>query len=126
MTINNYEENRILNASPVELVQILYDAAVRAVNDARGYLHAGDIAGRSREINKAQMILVELTNSVNCEKGGDIGLLLIGLYDYMMSRLAESNIEQKDEPLAEVGGLLSTLQESWSQVAVGEPELTAL
>jgi flagellar protein FliS len=123
MSINSYEENRILSASPVELVRILYAAAVRAVENAREGLRAGDILSRSREINKAQVILLELDNSVDLSKGKEVGERLLALYDYMLGRLAAANTEQRDEPLAEVSNLLGTLQEAWAQCSVvEEPE----
>jgi len=106
-----------LSASPVELVRILYTAAARAVQTARESLQAGDIASRSREISKAQVILIELASSVDSAKGKDIGERLLALYDYMQTRLAEANAEQKDGPLAEVSHLLGTLQEAWSRCA---------
>jgi flagellar protein FliS len=121
MSINKYEENRILSASPVELVGILYDAALRAASEARARLRDGDIGGRSREINRAQMILVELSNSVDCEAGGEIAKRLVVLYDYMISRLAEAHVEQQDAPLGEVEKLLGTLQEAWAQVEAETP-----
>ena len=123
MSINTYEQNRILSASPLELVQILYTAAVRAVESAQNSMNAGDIASRSREISKAQEILFELATSVDSSKGGEIGDRLLALYDYMQGRLAEANARQKDGPLAEVSKLLGTLQDAWSQCGVEEPEL---
>ena len=122
MPINIYEENRILSASPLELVQILYTAATRAVQNARQQLRAGDIAARSREITKAQEILLELATSVDPSKAPEVGARLLALYDHMQARLIEANTQQKDGPLNEVDNLLHTLQEAWSQV--GEPELT--
>ena len=65
MSINVYEQNRILGASPVELVRILHDAAVNSVRNAVYHLRSGDIAGRSRAINKAQMIILELATSLD-------------------------------------------------------------
>lgn len=106
MSINSYEENRILSASPVELVRILYNAAVRAVYNARESLRAGDILSRSREISKAQVILLELATSVDPSKGKEVAERLLALYDYMQARLMEANAEQKDGPLAEVDHLL--------------------
>src|SRR4051812_566984 len=111
--MNVYEENRILSASPVELVRIMYGAAVRSAGCARERLRSGDIAGRSREINKTQMILLELAGSVD-PSGGEMSARLLALYDYMLARLAEANLKQQEAPLAEVIGLLSTLQEGWS------------
>ena len=124
MSINTYEENRILNASPIELVTILYTSASRAVQNARLSLREGDILTRSREIGNAQVILIELATSVDPSKGKDVAGRLLTLYDYMQGRLAEANAEQKDAPLAEVSHLLGTLQEAWSQCeAVEEPAL---
>lgn len=120
--MNIYEENRILNASPVDLVRILYNAAVRSVENAREHLRSGDIAARSREIGKAQAILVELTVSLDASKSPEFGERLLALYDYMQTRLTEANLRQEDRPLAEVGGLLGILQEAWSQVEVEETE----
>ena len=128
MPINTYEENRILNASPVELVRILYAAALRSVREARDYLGAGDIASRSREINRAQMILLELAASIDRSQGKEIGDRLLSLYDYMLARLAVANAKQLDAPLAEVSELLSTLHEGWSKCSAAvetEPVLTA-
>jgi flagellar secretion chaperone FliS len=115
MSINTYEENRILSASPIELVKILYTAANRAVQNARQHLSAGDIAARSKEITKAQEILLELGSSVDASKAPEFSERLLALYDYMQSRLTEANAQQKDSPLAEVISLLETLQDAWSQ-----------
>jgi flagellar protein FliS len=121
MPLNTYEENRILSASPLGLVRILYAAATRAVQNARKQLRAGNIAARSREITKAQEILLELAASVDPSKAPEVGERLLALYGYMQARLIEANMEQNDGPLAEVGSLLDPLQEAWSQVE--EPEL---
>jgi len=113
MPMNIYEENRILNASPVELVRILYSAAILEVGNARASLRAGDIAARSRQISKAQAIVMELATSVDTSRGREIGERLLALYDYMQARMAEAHSRQQDRPLAEVNDLLSTLQEAW-------------
>ena len=121
MPINKYEENRILSASPLELVRILYTAATRAVQNARQHLRAGDISARSREITKAQEILLELATSVDPSKAPQVSERLLALYDYMQAQLVEANTQQKDGPLAVVDSLLDTLQGAWSQVE--EPEM---
>jgi len=106
-------ENRVLGATPLELVQILYDAALASVRAARRHLASGHIQARSREITCGQLLVGELTSSLDRKAGGEMGDRLFELYDYMQRRLTEANIEQSDEPLAEVGSLLSTLLEGW-------------
>jgi flagellar protein FliS len=113
--MNIYEENRILNASPVELVRILYSAAIQAVANARECLRSGDIAARSREISKAQAIVMELSTAVDTSHSLEIGERLLALYDYMQTRLTEAHFRQQDRPLAEVIDLLTTLQEAWRE-----------
>ena len=111
-----YLESRVLSADPVELVRLLYQAATAAVRDARRYLAEGDIAARSRAISKAFDVLMELTVSLDHTRGGEISLRLAQLYDYMQRRLTEANLTQADAPLAEVAGLLATLEEAWSGI----------
>ena len=84
-------------------------------------MRSGDIAARSREITKAQEIVLELSAAVDTSQSREIGGRLLALYDYMQRRLMEANSKQKDAPLAEVDNLLRTLQEAWREV--GELEL---
>lgn len=108
-----YLESRVLSAGPLELVGLLYEAATGAVRDARQRLAEGDIRARARSISKACDILFELAGSLDYSQGGSISQNLARLYDYMTRRLIEANFQQKDEPLAEVLGLLTTLSEGW-------------
>ena len=104
-----------MGASALELVSLLYDGAQEAVRSALRHLAEGDIAARSREITRAQMILAELASSVDQERGGDISRQLLDLYAYLQRRLTTANTEQKPEPLEEVGRLLGTLIDGWRQ-----------
>jgi flagellar protein FliS len=112
-----YLESRVLSADPLELVGLLYQGAVGAVLDARHYLAEGKILERSRSINKAYGILVELMTTLDHERGGDISSRLASLYDYMQKRLLEANFKQTDAPLGEVLGLLTTISEGWAGIA---------
>ena len=111
-----YLESRVLTADPIELVNLLYQEGMRAVREARCHLAAGRIAERSREINQACAVLIELSASLDHERGGEISQRLALLYDYMQRRLLEANMQQSDAPLADVLGLLSTLAEAWAGI----------
>ena len=109
----NYLEAEVMSADPVRLVQMLYRGALDAIDDARGYLKAGDIAARSAAVTKAVAILQELIASLNFDAGGELSRNLADLYDYAQKRLLEANVRQTDEPLAEVQRLLAPLLEAW-------------
>ena len=111
-----YLESRVLSADPLELVHLLYEAAIAAVREARRYLAEGEIAARSRSITKTFSILQELVAALDHDRGGEISTRLAQLYDYMQRRLLEANFQQADGPLAEVLGLLATLAEAWQGV----------
>lgn len=117
-----YLESRVLTADPIELVNLLYQACKQAVREARHHLAEGRIAERSREINKACEIVIELATALDHERGGEISQRLALLYDYMQQRLLEANMQQSDAPLTDVLGLLSTLSEAWA--GVRKPEET--
>jgi flagellar protein FliS len=116
-----YLESRVLSADPVELVNMLYQACIQAVRDARYHLERGEIGPRSQAINKACEIVMELNSSLDRDQGGEIAVRLAQLYDYMLGRLLEANMQQSDPPLAEVLGLLATLAEAWQGVCPPAP-----
>ena len=113
---DTYLEDRILSADPVELVHMLYQAATTAIGDARRHLAEGRIKERATSISKACDILLELTTSLDYERGGAMSERLANLYGYMHRRLIEANFRQSDECLAEVARLLATLEEAWEAV----------
>lgn len=118
-----YQEQRVEQASPLELTCILYEGAIQAVEQAQLFLKRGDILARGRAIARAQGILVELTESLDRKKGGDFAARLGLLYDYMLAKLTEAHAQQVPEPLAEVQTLLTDLHAAWKQItpeAAGE------
>jgi len=116
---DTYLEERVLSADPIELVDLLYQASIFAVGDARRHLAEGRIPARALSISKACDILLELTASLDFERGGEMSARLAQLYGYMHRRLVEANFRQADAPLAEVAGLLATLRDGWAGVRLG-------
>jgi flagellar protein FliS len=114
---NAYLESRILSASPLDLVNILYEHAILDIQQARQSLARGDVAARSRSISKAIAIIGELQSSLDYEAGGEIAANLGQLYQYMRARLTAGNLRQSNSPLAEVAGLLESLGDAWRAIA---------
>jgi flagellar secretion chaperone FliS len=122
-----YLETEVMHSDPLNLVRLLYRGARDATAAARRLLTDGDIAGRSRQITKAQAILAELVRSLDPAQGGPLGRSLLDLYAYMLRQLQAGNFDQIDPPLAEVEALLGTLLEAWENCAPpDEARLSAL
>jgi flagellar secretion chaperone FliS len=120
-----YLENQVLTASPLELVRMLYRGAIDFVVQARRCLAAGDIAGRSKAIDRVQAILDELRGSLDPNAAAEISQNLSALYTYMRTRLTEANLLQKDAPLAETESLLTTLYKAWESAEAPAAESPA-
>jgi flagellar protein FliS len=112
--MNQYFEQMVLSASPVELIRLLYQKAIASTRNAREHLRCGRIPERCSAINNAYLILGELARALREEEAPELAKRLRALYVYMQGRLLEANQKQDDEPLAEVLGLLVTLAEPWT------------
>lgn len=102
--------------SPVELVVMLYDGAIRFIGEAREAADRNDVVVRTRSVSRALAIVTELQNNLQIEDGGDVALELDRLYSYMTTRLLDSNVKRDRRALDEVHRLLSTVREGWAQV----------
>lgn len=113
-----YLENKVLGASPMELLQMLYQGAIESIRAARLCVRSNDVMGRSRAITKAQAIVMELAASVDERQSPNLTRRLVELYAYLQQRLAEAHFQQREEPLAEAQRLLEVLLEGWRECRV--------
>jgi flagellar protein FliS len=118
---HRYREVAIKTASPLQLVVMLYDAAICCIQEARGQMERRDIAGRSRSVNQCISIISELQACLNLKAGGEIASSLNRLYDYMKGRIFRANVEQSSQPLTEVETLLENLRSAWVELVGQAP-----
>lgn len=118
MSYQNYVEQAILGATPVELIVRIYEHTLGAVRAARHSLADGDIAARSQSVCVAIAAIGELLQSLDHSYSPEMSGRLEELYHYMRRRLTEANRLQQDGPLQEVEALLLTLLEAWQSVPV--------
>lgn len=112
----NYLENEVLSADPLKLVELLYRGAIDSIHSARQHLAKRAIRPRSQAITKAQLIILELTDSLDAERDPNLAQQLARLYEYVGHLLVEANTRQQDAPLAEADQLLTTLLEAWLEI----------
>jgi flagellar protein FliS len=100
---------------------MLYDGAVRFVDEARMAHARNDIGARAIAISKALAIIGELQNTLDMEKGGAVAEQLDNLYTYINSRLIDVTVKKDIAACDEVHKLLTTLRDAWSQVSSQTP-----
>jgi flagellar protein FliS len=109
-----YLSQRILTASPMELIRLLYESAIQTVDEALLAHRSRDIYGRGHAVSKAVGILSELLVSLRHDVRREYSGTLAELYGYMQRQLIRAHSEQSEEPLREVSRLLNTLLEGWT------------
>jgi flagellar protein FliS len=110
--------------TPMELVVMLYDGALRFVGEAREAIARNDVKARTEATRRALDIVVELQNTLNINEGGDIARELDRLYSYVTTRLLD--VTKGDATAAdELYKLLGTLRDGWSQAASATPAAPA-
>ncbi|MDM7461362.1 MAG: flagellar export chaperone FliS [bacterium] len=118
--VNGYErylETAVETASPARLIVMLYDGAIRFVNEAAHAMRQRDYETQNTKLLRAQKILAELISSLDFDKGGEIAENLFRLYTYMYNQLVEANINDSVETLEHVTCLLTELREAWDTIA---------
>ncbi len=104
----------VATASPHELIVMLYDGALTALATAKGSIERKEIESRTKQLNKANSIILGLQDFLNLEKGGEIAENLNALYDYMTRTIMQANIDQDAEKIQEVIDLMLQLKIGWN------------
>jgi flagellar protein FliS len=114
---SEYRKTQVLNASGVEVIVLLYDAAVQSMRLAQDGIRRNKPADKARFLGRALNIVGELANVLDMERGGEIAASLRRLYDYIQHELSQANL--KNDPKLIDGPIrcMMTLRESWEQIA---------
>lgn len=114
--IDQYRKSAVTTASPLQLVIMLYDGALRFMEAGKHGMRLNDRFGQNESLKKAQRILTELMATLDTEKGGEVAKSLFSLYSYAHSRLVDANLEDDPAPIDESIEIVSTLRESWVEL----------
>jgi len=112
---NQYQKNQIFTATPEQLLLMLYDGAIRFTRQAMMAEKQGNLAEKLGRISKTLAIIVEFSNTLDREIGGQIADDLDALYQFMIRELNAARKDETGEKLKTVEGLLVGLRETWGQ-----------
>ena len=108
-----YNNNKIMTASPQELTLMLYDGAIKFNNIAIAAIEENDIQKAHTNIMKVERIIEEfqMTLDFKYEVANDFN----NVYNYLMTRLREANLGKDKEILEEVSIHLHTMRDTWKE-----------
>ena len=111
--VNQYQNNQILNASPEQILILLYDGSIRFCRQAILAMEAGQKTLQAEKVSRAMAIVCEFANTLDHEVGGEIATDLDALYGFMVRELTRANVENDRKALETVEDLLVGLRETW-------------
>ena len=115
---DRYLTDKVMTASPAELIGMLYDAGIVAMQAGQAAIEAGNVADAHRHLMRAQDIVLELRCSLRFD-AGDIAHQLDGLYEFIGGRLVQANLKKDARLVAECTALFTPLRDAWREACLG-------
>jgi flagellar secretion chaperone FliS len=108
-----YQKNAVNGASPLQLVIMLYDGALKYLDAA---MAQGERDKQNSNLQKAQKIVMELMACLDMKGGGEIAKNLLSLYSYVLNELVMANLNDDPDAIDRSKVVLTNLRESWRQI----------
>lgn len=118
MAVNNvyaqYNNNKVLTASPAELTLLLYEGAIKFCNIAMMGLEENNIQKTHDNIKKAQAIIEELQSTLN--HSYKVAEDFDNVYHYIYSLFTDANIHKDKETLERALNEIRGMRDTWKEV----------
>lgn len=118
MAVNNayaqYNNNKVLTASPAELTLLLYEGAIKFCNIAIMGLEEKNVEKAHINIKKAQAIIEELQSTLN--HSYKVAEDFDKLYTYIYGLLVDANIHKDREVLERALNEIRGMRDTWKEV----------
>jgi flagellar protein FliS len=121
--LSTYRQTQVQSRTPLELVVMLYDGALKFLAQSRDAIDRGDIAARCEASNRALAIIGELQSTLNLDQGGEVAQRLDELYAYINGCVLQAAAENTVAPIDDASRILMMLRDAW--VAVATPAADA-
>lgn len=113
-----YLEEQILNASPGQLLLMLYDGAIKNVLIAKKAIGEKDYETSNNKLIRAQKIIMEFMETLDFNVYPEMAKNLLGIYEYLHYQLVQANIKHDVVLLDEVLWHLKNLRKTWNEALV--------
>lgn len=109
-----YNNSKIMTASPAELTLMLYEGAIKFCNIAIMGIEQNNIEKAHNNIVKAENIIMEFKATLNHKY--PVAMEFENVYNYVYDRLIEANVKKDKEILEEVLEHLRVMRDTWKEV----------
>jgi flagellar secretion chaperone FliS len=115
--VDAYRRTEAQSASPLQLIVMLYDGALRFLSEARTAQATGNMRKRNDALRRVTDIVAECHTSLDLERGGAVAADLDRLYSYVSGRLLDITVKRDATAIDEVHKLMTTLRSAWADAA---------
>lgn len=109
-----YQNNRVMTASPAELTLMLYEGAIKFGNIAESALEQKDIVKAHTNITKVEKIIDYLRQTLDMRYA--VAQDFENIYEYLSRRLVEANLKKDKAIMEEVNMHLRSVRDNWKEV----------
>lgn len=109
-------ESEISVASPHRIIQMMFEGALQRLAQSRYAIEHNDVQNKGIYIGKAIGLVTGLNNSLNMDAGGDIANNLSELYDFMLRKISEANMNNDVQAIDDVCEIIRTIKEGWDAI----------
>ena len=109
-----YNNSKVLTASPAELTLMLYEGAIKFCNIAEVAIEEKDVEKAHNNSRKVQNIIGYLQSTLDTKY--PVAQDFINIYDYLSKRLLEANVKKDKEILEEINMHLHSVRDNWKEV----------
>lgn len=109
-----YNNNKVLTASPAELTLLLYEGAIKFCNIAIIGVEQNDIQKTHDNLRKAQAIIEELRSTLNHKY--PVAKDFEEVYKYIYGLLVTANVTKKTEDIEVALVEIRGMRDTWKQV----------
>ncbi len=115
----------VVDADPHKLVALLLEGANTRIRRAEAFLAQGDQGAKGKAIGEACAIIGHLNGSLDHEAGGEIAGNLSALYDFVIQRLTEANLNNDAVALQESLTVMGEIESAWNAIPAGQRQRPA-
>lgn len=112
-TAEFYRRQQILTATPEQLTLMLYNGALKFLNESMKALERKDYEETNHKCIRVQNIISELRSTLKMEY--EVAKGLDSLYEYVNRLLVEGNIKSDLGKMEEAKGILTELRDTWHE-----------
>jgi flagellar protein FliS len=118
--INAYKKGNLKqelsSADPHKITLMLMQGALERMAYAKGSMERNEYEKKSEHISRAVAICMNLRDTLDMSASEELSGNLYALYDYMIQRLTDANIQNSQSILDEVMGLMLPIKGAWAQI----------